>query len=343
MAQNNKLPPLSESSSNDKSPASTASKAATSKEATKDETTKGSPTAKAATKTTDSATEPNLPALTSSTEEPSLPALTTSSSGLDGLITNLPKLDQDNHPPPTVPPTANAPFMQKSTLPEGTVFICVGALLGFVGFAVVAWRGLVAWSLHRSVRQAAIAQSRKYGHEKTHSKHRHRRRHSSVPFYNEGPGSTLSLDQLGASGKGGAKTNIARESLFFSPTAGGAGPMSGPRGSGYLPAGYYAAGNSAPGGGSGMTHIGGGSISMGNPNPRFSRARSSGPSPPLSPSLPPSRGEDTSRRKSSTAGMTLHASNSSLNLSSHTRAPSAYLDDLFENHPPGRESVNRRS
>ena len=225
--------------------------------------------------------------------------------------------------------------MQKSTLPEGTVFISVGAILGAVGFVVVAWRVLVAWSLHRSVRRAAVAQSRKHGHKK-------RRRHSSAPFYKEGPGSSLSLDQL-AGGRGGSKSNITRESLFFSPTAGGTGQMPGPRGSGYLPAGYYAAGNSTPGGGSGMTNVGSGNVNVGSQNHRYSRARSMGPSPPLSPSLPPSRGEDVSRRKSSAAGITTHASNSSLNLPGHTRAPSAYLDDLFENHPPGRESTGRRS
>lgn len=118
--------------------------------------------------------------------------------------------------------------------------------------------------------------------------------------------------------------------------------MPGPRGTGYLPAGFYAAGNSALGGGSGMAHIGGGSSNLGNQNSRYTRARSMGPSPPLSPSLPPSRGEDVSLRRPSTAGLTLHASNSSLNLSApHARAPSAYLDDLFENHPPGPENAGR--
>ena len=60
-----------------------------------------------------------------------------------------------------------------------------------------------------------------------------------------------------------------------------------------------------------------------------------GPSPPRSPSLPPSRGTDTVLGK---AGLTMHTSNSSLNLSvaPQSRAPSAYLEDLFENHPPGQ-------
>lgn len=125
--------------------------------------------------------------------------------------------------------------------------------------------------------------------------------------------------------------------------------MQGPtkRGSGYLPAGYYAAGNAAPGGGMGMTHIGGGGSGLGNQNHRYSRARSVGPSPPRSPSLPPSRGNELAMGRPSTAGLTMHASNSSLNLSiaPQGRAPSAYLDDLFESHPkaPDPGTDRRRS
>lgn len=127
--------------------------------------------------------------------------------------------------------------------------------------------------------------------------------------------------------------------------------MQGPakRGSGYLPAGYYAAGNSAPAGGMGMTHIGGGGSGPGNPNHRYSRARSIGPSPPrspsLPPSLPPSRGTEIGFGRPSTTGLSMHASNSSLNLSAppQGRAPSAYLEDLFESHPTAPDSgIDRR-
>lgn len=251
-------------------------------------------------------------------------------------LTGLPKLAQDNYPAPTVPPTADAPFMQKSSLPDGTVFICVGAALGFFGVLVLAWRGLVAWSLHRSVKRAAIAQSSKYsrvGDPKANNGK------STGPYFSPVPGSTLSLDHLAASGKGGGKTSSsAHGSLFFSPTAGTGMQAPGNRGSSYLPAGYYAAGNSAPGGGSGMTHVGGGGIGLSNlapQNHRYSRARSTGPSPPGSPSLPPSRGADSTLGRLNTTGLTMHASNSSLNLSAppQGRAPSAYLEDLFENHP----------
>ncbi|MCJ1276873.1 hypothetical protein MMC21_004680 [Puttea exsequens] len=254
-------------------------------------------------------------------------------------LSGLPKLGQDDYPKPTVPPTADAPFMQKSNLPDGTVFIAVGAALGFFGFLVLAWRGLVAWSLHRSVKRAAITQSAKYsqvGDPRTASGKR------KGPYFDPGPGSTMSLDQLGGMNKGGSKTHSAHGSLFFSPTAGAGMQSSANRGSGYLPAGYYASGNAAPGGGSGMTHVGGGGGGLANLRPeshRYSRARSIGPSPPGSPGLPPSHGrESTYGRRLSAGDLTTHASNSSLNLSAppgQSRAPSAYLEDLFENHPPG--------
>ena len=102
-----------------------------------------------------------------------------------------------------------------------------------------------------------------------------------------------------------------------------------------------------------MTHIGnnnnGISLSTLTPggaqNQRYSRARSIGPSPPASPSLAPSsRGIDhrPSTANLSTTALAGAASNSSLNLNLHTapqsRAPSAYLEDLFENGVGGAES-----
>ena len=332
-AQN--LPKLSDANTNTQ--ANTASAAATSQNAAA--TTKGGKTDSSQPANTKSATATNSDSTTTSKAA----AKTTDAAALSGL----PKLAQDNYPAPTVPPTAGAPFMQKSTLPDGTVFICVGAALGFFGFLVLAWRGLVAWSIHRSVRRAAIAQSAKYsrvGDPKAHPSK------SKGPYFNPGIGSTLSLDQLGALGagsKGGAKHKSGHGSLFFSPTAGaGMQNPSSNRGSGYLPAGYYASGNSAPAGGTGMTHLGAGRDSIGlsslrPENHRYSRARSIGPSPPGSPSLPPSRGADSAYGgRQSNAGLTIHASNSSLNLNPPSpnpqgRAPSAYLEDLFENHPPG--------
>ena len=77
--------------------------------------------------------------------------------------------------------------------------------------------------------------------------------------------------------------------------------------------------------------------SIGGPQSHgYTRAHSVGPSPPRSPSLPPSRSADTAYRGNT--GLTTHASESSLNLSvapTTGRVPSAYLDDLFDNYPPG--------
>ena len=261
-----------------------------------------------------------------------LPALS-SSSDAPGL-TGLPKLAGDNYPPPSVPPTADAPFMQHSSLPEGTVFICVGAALGFIGMLVIAWRGLVAWSIHRSVKKAALAHSAKYAH----GRDPRTAQASKSAYLGPNAASTLTLDHLTASGKGGgSKGPSAHNSLFFSPTAGTGMQAPGNRGSGYLPAGYYAAGSQAP---SGTTHVGGGAVPMSNlTNLRDSKRYSRGPSPPRTPSLPPSRGGppvSPYNGRLSTQALVNHSS-SSLNLSAppQGRAPSAYLEDLFENHPPG--------
>ena len=205
--------------------------------------------------------------------------------------------------------------------------------------SVVLWRGLVAWSLHRSVKRAAAAQ---YNPDtKTLF------RTPPAPFYKYSDReSTISLGALGAKNakKGGrpptAPSAASASSLFFSPTAGAAsaGGLANPgnRGSNYLPAGYYAAGASQPGNGLGMTHIGqghGAAISLSNLGPArdgYARARSMGTTPPDSPAFRP--------QSSGLHGHSYGASSSTLNLNrdGETRAPSAYLDDLFdgENAPP---------
>jgi hypothetical protein len=300
------------------------------------------------------------------------PAASVSFSGLAGI----PTIAGVGIPTPQVPDTAAAPFMQKSDLPDGTVFICVGAILAFFGASILAWRGLVAWSLHRSVKRAARQQNLA-----------DIKAMSAVPgkkrgMYNVvGANSTMSLDHLSAAPIGVSKSNkpFAQNpagtppkngsSLFFSPTAGGAAGMRDSvanRSSNYLPAGYYASGNAAPAGGSPMTQIGGSGQnlsvnSLGTPGNRFS-ARS-GISPPHSPSLPPSRGYD--RAPPSRDGISMYNRNSvatlggpgntrsgvysagndnmsqlSLNVPGGTnvpggRAPSAYLEDLFDDHGNG--------
>ncbi|KAL9588654.1 MAG: hypothetical protein Q9203_002548 [Teloschistes exilis] len=215
----------------------------------------------------------------------------------------LPTLAGVKAPTPSVPPTTNAPYMQKSNLPQGTVFICVGAGLAFIGLVVLAWRGLVAWSLHRSVRKAAMAPSVQYTQL---SDGKSRSNTPGTTLYSAGPGSTLSHDRLTATSKPGSKTHTARSSLFFSPTAGAGMQTPGNRASGYLPAGYYAAGNAAAGGGVPMTQIGGGSGAR--QGDRYSRARSAGPSPPGTPSLLSSRGAEVAYGRPSTAGLSTQPS-----------------------------------
>jgi hypothetical protein len=349
------LPDLSTLSQPDGKGASSTAKstAATSKPASTTDTAKTTiQTTQAAATTAASATSDGFPDVTQTQD------------GSDGLPTfagiGVPKL--------FIPNTNAAPFMQKSDLPDGTVFICVGAILGFLGACVLLWRMLVAWSLHRSVKRAAMAQNMA-----------DMKAMSAVPgkkrgMYNVvGASSTMSLDHLSgaptgtsrpskpfAQGPGGTPPR-AQSSLFFSPTAGGAAGArdQGNRSSTYLPAGYYAAGNAAPASGSPMTHVGGhpgqhSTHSLAIPGNRYSTR--SGISPPASPSLPPSRGYD--RAPPSRDGYRMSAvsptmpgntrssvygygnestSQLSLNVpggatSPGGRAPSAYLEDLFETH-----------
>ncbi|KAL8685660.1 MAG: hypothetical protein Q9218_007623 [Villophora microphyllina] len=317
-AQN--LPPLT-NNVDDSSPTTTAA-AANTKAATKATATANTNTANA--KASKAAAKPT--ALAAVNTDAALPSA-------------LPTLAGVKAPTPSVPPTADAPYMQKSKLPEGTVFICVGAGLAFIGLVVLAWRGLVAWSLHRSVRKAAMAPSGRYtqlydGKSRSNT--------PGTTLYSAGPGSALSHDRLTAASKPGSKTNTARSSLFFSPTAGAGMQTPGNRASGYLPAGYYAAGNAAAGGGVPMTQIGGGPGA--HNNNRYSRARSAGPSPPGTPSLPPSRGAEVAYGRPSTAGLSTQPSTSTLGLSTapQGRAPSAYLDDLFEGHSGAGTRGERR-
>jgi hypothetical protein len=225
------------------------------------------------------------------------------------------------HAAPSVPPTKLAPYMQKSSLPSGTVFIIVGAALGFFFFLVVAWRGVVAYSLRRSVKRANNQPVANYNFG---SGERTSMLRNAAPFYSHRPGSQMSLDQLGAKGnlKAESKTN-----LFFSPTAGGIHQHqpANRASTGYLPAGYYAAGNAAPGGVPrpiSMADF----TSPGMQSQGYQRARSTGPSPPASLYLHSQPGGDMPDGR----GL---AADSSLSLPSQGRAPSAYLEDLFDVPP----------
>lgn len=227
---------------------------------------------------------------------------------------------------PSVPPTLNAPYRQQSTLPEGTVFIAVGAILGFFALSVMLWRALVVWSLHRNVKRAAMQQNKSTAKAAFRS--------PPPPFYQfKDRESTISLGGLGPkSGKKNPRpttaTGMPNQSLFFSPTAGASGVANpGNRASNYLPSGYYASGASQLGNGQGMAHPGTGSpgISLSNLGPSrdgYARTRSVGASPPGSPYL----------------NATIPSS-STVNLSQplgDQRAPSVFLDDLMDSEaaPP---------
>lgn len=244
-----------------------------------------------------------------------------------------------------VPPTLNAPYMQVSKLPAGTVFIVVGAILGFLALAVILWRGLTVWALKRSVKRAAKANNIQ------DTKALLNFRPPAAPVYNRysDRDSTLSLANLRKSPKPTRPTTSSGaapgQSLFFSPTAGGSMLNPGNRNSGYLPSGYYAAGAAAPGNGSGMAHLGGSgltareAISLSNLGPQakgYARAQSLGTTPPDSPRVGPAL--------SPGAQHGMHLSTSTLDLTQRPggRAPSAYLEDLFDEAgaAPGHYPVN---
>lgn len=232
-------------------------------------------------------------------------------------LTNAP-LDY-TYPAAAVPPTLDAPFMDRSTLPQGTVFIIVGAILGALGLGILVWRGIIACLLARSVRRAAMEQH--IANDK-----------ASFPappaqFYKySDQNSSLSLAGGAAAGRGQRRTNRgpipsqtpSQSNLFFSPTAAHGGGANAPsRDSRFLPSGFYAAGNSSPNNPN-HTH----SISLTNLRPD-SRGVARGMrevTPPDSPQFP-------ARRDMSTSSLNLAAPGQG------QRAPSAYLEDLLDENP----------
>ncbi|EEP82890.1 predicted protein [Uncinocarpus reesii 1704] len=274
---------------------------------------------------TQSRTPDNLPGLSESETSSTTTTSESTRTGASPTFT-LPSLTGGPViPTPQIPPKEGAPYLKKSDLPEGTIFIAVGAALGFFAVAVVAWRLLVAWSINRSVRRAT---NNSHPSDATALLNPNTRK-SRV--YQNPAGAPISREKVSKDRHSRVgPSHTPNQSLFFSPTAGASMHTPGNRGSGYLPAGYYSASSAAPGGGAGLAHLSTSSIGLSPLGPQaqgYSRTRS-GPSPPGSPGLPPSsRGHDQA-----------HPSTSSLNLSTapQGRAPSAYLEDLFENHPPGR-------
>ncbi|KAB8255300.1 hypothetical protein BDV32DRAFT_130966 [Aspergillus pseudonomiae] len=298
-----------DTTANDPAPTTDVSTKETTKATTHDDTTTTSKTTKEST-----------------TDKPATTTTTESSTSTDSSTTSTATND---YPVVTVPPLADAPYMQTSDTPEGTVFIAVGAVLGFLGLALLAWRGMVAWSVNRSVRKAAIMQS-----SEAKGLLRHRRKRSAHRSHG-GPAPAVSLEKM----SGGHRTNPrsskgprSNSGLFFSPTAGM--HSGGNRGSSYLPAGYYAAGNTAAGSGShqSMQFSAPDLPGMGPQAQGYTRTKS-GPSPPGTPTHAPG---GVYEPQFNTSRYSHVASNSSVNLASPTqgRTPSAYLEDLFENPPP---------
>ncbi|KAJ5752498.1 hypothetical protein N7520_009415 [Penicillium odoratum] len=311
-------------STTDSTPSVTDTTSSTSSTSTSESTTTSSSTSESTTSTTMTSTT-----TTSSTSSTTSDSSTTSSVSTTTASTSTSTSSSTTSTGAaivTIPPSAGAPYMQTSNTPEGTVFIAVGAILGFIGLAVLAWRGMVAWSVNRSVRRAAMAQS-------AESKRllRGSRKKRSTAVYSAAPAMDVSLDKLGtatrASYKPSQRVPSNSSALFYSPTAGGGGGShpsintpAGNRNSSYLPAGFYAAaGSSTP--------------VRDSVNPGY---------PPSSPSLPPTGGyHDTPHNaRHSYAG----ASTSSLNLNQAPggRAPSAYLEDLFESHTSPRDTDSSR-
>lgn len=234
-------------------------------------------------------------------------------------LTNAP-LDY-TYPPAAVPPTIDAPFMHRSDLPEGTVFIIVGAILGALGLGILVWRGIIACLLHRSVRRAAMEQ------HAVNDK-------ASFPappaqFYKYSDhNSSLSLAAGSAMGRGARRTNRgpipsgtpSQSNLFFSPTAAHGAANAGTassRDSRFLPSGFYAAGAPSPGAAN-HTH----SISLTNLRPD-SRGMARG----MREVTPPESPQFAARRDMSTSSLNLAAPGQA------NRAPSAYLEDLLDENP----------
>ncbi|KAL6849401.1 hypothetical protein ACO1O0_008941 [Amphichorda felina] len=259
-------------------------------------------------------TEEPPPPLTTEEPESAVDEEPTIAEGIDGpALTGIYAIP--TYAPAAVPPTQNAPFMQHSSAPEGTVFIAVGAILGAFGLGILIWRIIVGLLLHRSVERAAMAQHDTKGKAGFPA--------PPAPFYKyTDQGSNMSLSGGAAAGRGVRRTNRgpipssnpSQSNLFFSPTA-AVSSNSGNRGSTFLPAGFYAASGSAN---QGHGH----SISLTNLRPD-SRGHGAARNP-LGPSPPDSPGFPTARRD---------ISNSSLGRPSSQRAPSAYLDDLLADDP----------
>ncbi|KAI1754415.1 hypothetical protein F4782DRAFT_528336 [Xylaria castorea] len=265
-----------------------------------------------------SSTSSSTTSKASSTTQQSVPPITSSTGDTPALPT-LP--GSYSYPPPAVPPTKNAPFMQKSNLPQGTVFIAVGAILGAFAVAILIWRVVVGCLLHRSVRRATLAQ------QVANDKNSYPPP-PSTPFYKYSDhASSLSLGNAPAArsarkSRGPIPSSTPSQSnLFFSPTAPAGAGSTANRESRFLPSGFYASGAASP------QQAHGHSISLTNLRPDshgHGHGRTVEPSPPESPNLAPP--PEMGRRN-------LSSSTINLNRPPSGRAPSAFLEDLLGDQP----------
>ncbi|KGQ00669.1 hypothetical protein PAAG_12669 [Paracoccidioides lutzii Pb01] len=172
---------------------------------------------------TEASTEVNTPPQTETpkdTEAVVLPTIsseassTTSSS--NPTETNTSDLSSMSMPPlfptptPQVPPSEGAPYLHRSNLPENTIFIAVGTALGVFGVAVFAWRALVAWSINRSVRRAAIRPNN------TDATALLNKRKSGI--YRQPPGAAMSMEKFGHQPQGYSRTRSSAPSPPASPS-----------------------------------------------------------------------------------------------------------------------------
>lgn len=85
----------------------------------------------------------------SSSSDTAMPTLTSESSSSSSSSIATPTV--------TVPSTRDNPFLRTSNLPDGTVFICVGAILGALIAAIVIWRIAAGIALKKRIREAEKA------------------------------------------------------------------------------------------------------------------------------------------------------------------------------------------
>ena len=377
-AQLSSVPNLSTATDAQTSATSTGKTTQNTNGGTKTQTENDATSTAANTKLTDA---PVLPGTSSSiTDLRTAPTLTDSAFHLTGL----PTIAGAGIPTLVIPFTANAPFMQKSSLPEGTFFIAVGAVLAFFGACVLLWRLLVAWSINRSVKRTAAASmqlnekrtgSGPYWRSTSNSGYNRVSTNGRGSFYKDIGASTVSLDNLTSAGKTTkphfrdsvaerhtSSGNAPPSNLFFSPTAQAAQSRdSTHRNSGYMPSGYYASPAAAQAaGGYPSTTIGGLAPGHSHSNRYSAMSAQSRDSPPPSPGLPPqSRGSTLAPRSRDGLGprapsrdglrsnrnstllyeqpssSSLMVGGNSVSDLASTRAPSAYLEELFDNHGNG--------